>query len=60
MDMLSVDVTDLDVQPGDEVVVLGEQNGQSIGAREMAATIGTTPYEILARIGTRIERTYHG
>jgi len=58
MDMLTVDVTGMDVRPGDEVVLLGEQDGQIIDAREMAATIGTIPYEILARIGTRIERTY--
>jgi alanine racemase len=24
----------------------------------MAATIGTSPYEILCRVGTRIERVY--
>jgi alanine racemase len=59
MDMLTVDVTGLDVRPGEEVVILGAQGGESIGVREMAATIGTIPYEILARIGTRIERTYH-
>jgi alanine racemase len=60
MDMMSVDVTGLDVSPGDEVVIIGEQQGASIGVREMAATIGTIPYEILARVGTRIERTYNG
>jgi alanine racemase len=26
--------------------------------REMAATIGTIPWELLCRIGTRIERIY--
>jgi alanine racemase len=62
MDMLAVDVTDLDeVRPGDEVVILGKQGDESwqqIDAREMAASIGTIPWEIVCRLGTRIERQY--
>jgi alanine racemase len=59
MDMLTADVTGLDdVSPGDEVVLIGSQGHQRIDAREMAATIGTIPYEILCRIGSRIERVY--
>ena len=62
MDMMTVDVTELDeVEPGDEVVVVGRQGPepwQQIDVREMAAAIGTIPYEIVCRIGTRIERQY--
>ena len=62
MDMLTADVTDIDgVRPGDEVVFLGSQGGepqQTIDAREMAAWIGTIPYEILCRLGSRVERRY--
>jgi alanine racemase len=62
MDMITVDVTGLgDVEPGDEVVLIGQQGSESwqqIDAREMAAAIGTIPYEIVCRIGTRIERQY--
>ena len=62
MDMMTVDVTDIeDVQPGDEVVVIGRQGSESwqhIDVREMAAAIGTIPYEIVCRIGARIERQY--
>ena len=62
MDMLTADVTDIDaVGPGDEVVFLGSQGPapeQTIDAREMAAWIGTIPYEILCRLGARVERTY--
>jgi alanine racemase len=63
MDMLMADVTGLDVSPGDEVVIIGSQklaNGgeDRIDVREMAAAIGTIPYEILSRIGSRIERVY--
>ena len=58
MDMLTADVTGLDVSPGDEVVLIGSQGQERIDAREMAATIGTIPYEVLCRIGSRIERVY--
>jgi alanine racemase len=58
MDMLMADVTGLDVWPGDEVVIIGSQGGDRIDVREMAAQIGTIPYEILCRIGSRIERLY--
>ena len=58
MDMMAVDVTGLDVSPGDEVVILGAQGPDRIDAREMAATIGTIPWEIVCRIGSRIERVY--
>lgn len=59
MDMLAIDVTGLAVAPGDEVVLLGEQQGAVIDAREVAATIGTIPYEVLCRLGSRIQRVYH-
>ena len=62
MDMLAIDVTDVDgVSTGDEVVFLGTQGPeawQTIDAREMAAWIGTIPYEILCRLGARVERRY--
>jgi alanine racemase len=64
MDMMIVDVTGLeDVSPGDEVVIIGrqgEESWQQIDAREMAAAIGTIPYEVVCRIGSRIERHYTG
>jgi alanine racemase len=61
MDMMMADVTGLDVAPGDEVVIIGQQGEeawQRIDAREMAAAIGTIPWEIVCRVGTRIERQY--
>ena len=60
MDSITVDVTGLDVSPGDEVVLLGSQGEASIGAGEVAATIGTVPHEILCRTGSRIVLTYDG
>jgi alanine racemase len=62
MDMITVDVNGVDiVQPGDEVTLIGRQGHetwQQIDMREMAAAIGTIPYEIACRIGSRIERQY--
>ena len=61
MDMLTADVTGLDVEPGDEVVIIGAQGDavtERLAAREMAAAIGTNPWEIVSQIGTRIERRY--
>ena len=60
MDMTMIDVTGTDVAPGDEVVIIGEQGEESIGVREMAASIGTIPYELLCRVGSRIQRVYCG
>ena len=58
MDMTMIDVTGTDVAPGDEVVIVGTQGSESIGMREIAATIGTIPYELLCRLGARIQRLY--
>jgi len=58
MDMILVDVTGIDVSPGDAVVLIGTQGDQDITAREVAATIGTIPWEVICRLGARIERTY--
>jgi alanine racemase len=58
MDMTTIDVTGMDVSTGDEVVIVGEQGTEEIGMREIAASIGTIPYELLCRVGTRIERVF--
>jgi alanine racemase len=58
MDMAMIDVTGTDVAPGDEVVIVGAQGEESIGVREIAASIGSIPYELLCRVGSRIERVY--
>ena len=62
MDMLTADVTDIGgVDPGDEVVFLGAQGedaAQTLDAREMAGAVSTIPYEILCRLGSRVQRIY--
>ena len=59
MDMLAIDASSGPVYAGDEVVFLGEQGGDRITVSEMASWIGTIPYEILCRLGSRIERRYN-
>lgn len=59
MDLSTIDVTEIKgVEIGDEVVLIGRQGGEEIGASEMAALAGTIPYEILCRIGGRVTRVY--
>jgi alanine racemase len=58
MDQLMVDVGDLPVERGDEVVLLGKQGDASITAAEWAARLGTIPYEIVCGIGPRVPRRY--
>jgi alanine racemase len=58
MDMMTIDVTGMDVSPGDEVVIIGTQGDQRLDVREVAATVGTIPWDLLCRVGSRIERVY--
>jgi alanine racemase len=59
MDMMTIDVTGLTVEPGDDVVLIGRQGEDEITVSEMAGRVGTIPYELLCRVGTRIERVYN-
>ncbi len=59
MDMIAVDVTGIPVEPGEPVVILGRDGSDEIDVREMADAIGTIPYELLCRVGSRIERVYN-
>ncbi|RNI30411.1 bifunctional UDP-N-acetylmuramoyl-tripeptide:D-alanyl-D-alanine ligase/alanine racemase [Rufibacter immobilis] len=54
MDMCMVDVTGLDVRAGDEVLVFGEE----LPLTELAARIGTIPYELLTNVSTRVKRVF--
>jgi alanine racemase len=57
MDFIMTDVTDIpDVRVEDEVVLLGEDGGDSITADDLAALTGTINYEIVTRINPRIPR----
>jgi len=58
MNMTIVDVTGLDVKIGDEVVIIGKQGNEEITVDEIAKTLGTINYEIIARITEHLERKY--
>ncbi len=49
-----------DVKVGDEVVLLGRQGDDEIGAREWAEHFDTIHYEILCDIGPRVPRRHTG
>ena len=57
MDQLMVDCgPEGDVEPGDEVVLIGRQGAAEVTAEEWAERTGTVAYEILTRIGPRVPR----
>ncbi|MFO0605794.1 MAG: alanine racemase [Polyangiales bacterium] len=64
MDLCTLDVTDVarrhGVSVGDEVVLLGAQSGPAgfdvIRAEEIAARVGTIPYEVLTAVSRRVPR----
>jgi alanine racemase len=59
MDCTIVDVTDiLDAKVDDRVVLIGEQNGLSIKAEDLADETGTISYEITCGIDRRVARHY--
>jgi len=50
MDQLIIDVTDLKVTIGDEVVLIGSQKANNISAYDLSNLLGTIPYEILTNL----------
>ena len=59
MDLFMVDVTDLpDAREGDEVVLIGTQDGERQSAEDLAAACGTINYEIVTNIRQRVPRRY--
>ncbi|EMR02145.1 bifunctional UDP-N-acetylmuramoyl-tripeptide:D-alanyl-D-alanine ligase/alanine racemase [Cesiribacter andamanensis] len=55
MDMTMVDVSGLDVQEGDEVIVFGPERPIT----QLAGEIGTIPYEILTSVSERVKRVFY-
>ena len=60
MDQFVVDVGDLDVHAGDEVVLFGPGDNGEPTADDWAAAVGTINYEIVTRVGSRVPREYIG
>ena len=61
MDNITVDLgPEHDVEAFDEVVLIGERNGERILAEDVARALGTINYEITCGISARVERHYGG
>lgn len=54
MDMVMIDVTAIDAELGDEVLIYGAE----IPLAPLAEAIGTIPYELLTHISSRVKRVY--
>ncbi|HEY6322031.1 MAG TPA: alanine racemase [Thermoanaerobaculia bacterium] len=61
MDSLVVDLSAApDAAAGSEALLFGVHHGAVLRPEEVAAQAGTIPYELLARLGPRIQRVYVG
>lgn len=49
---------DLEVEPGDEVVLLGRQGEEAITADDWARELDTINYEVVCLVGQRVPRVY--
>ncbi len=55
MDLTMLNVTGIDAQEGDEVIIFGKE----ISVNEMASSIGTISYEILTNVSERVKRIFY-
>jgi alanine racemase len=56
MDMTMIDITDITgVNEGDDVIIFGKE----LPVQEVAAWIGTIPYEIMTAVSQRVKRVYY-
>jgi alanine racemase len=58
MDQLIVDCGDEETRVGEEVMLIGSQGSETIGADALGRFFGTIGYEIVSRIGERVPRRY--
>ncbi len=58
MDQIVIDVGDLEVAAGDEVVLFGTGEHGEPTAQDWAEVTGTISYEIVTRIGGRMRRRH--
>jgi alanine racemase len=56
--MLDLGATEPTVKVGDDVVWLGRSGDESIDGAELAALMGTIPYEVTSLIPPRVQRIY--
>jgi alanine racemase len=60
MDQFLVEVDGLGAERGDDVTLIGSQDGASVTADDWAAWLGTINYEVVCGIGPRVPRVYVG
>jgi len=58
MDKFVVDITGLDVDGEDEVILFGEDEYNKVTPEEIANILGTISYEILCSVSKRVPRVY--
>jgi alanine racemase len=57
MDSMVVDVTGCPgAEVGSDVLIYGRYGGSHVSIEEVATAVGTIPYELLARVGPRVQR----
>jgi alanine racemase len=56
MDYIAVDIGDATAKEGDTVILLGEDQGESITAEDIASWANTIPYEIVTRLNAHLPR----
>ena len=63
MDQVMIDITDIEgVKTGDEVIVIGDGNNNTLSFDDVAEMTGTINYEVVCLVGKRVPRVYlkHG
>lgn len=61
MDSLMIDITQVpQAQRGSDVLVFGQLDGMCVRPEDVAAETGTIVYELLTRIGPRVQRIFRG
>ena len=58
MDQIVINIDQDSAFNNDEVILIGEQDGEKITVEDLADWAGTIPYEILTNINTRVPRIY--
>jgi len=58
MDQIVINIESDSVYNGNEVILIGNKDGNSITCEDLAVWAGTIPYEILTNINTRVPRVY--
>jgi len=59
MDWLMVNLgVKTDVKIGDDVLIVGSENGEYLGADKIAKILKTIPYEIICAVADRVQRIY--